>query len=82
MHQDKEFKIFRQKWLLAIRKIDKYKYCPISKVNKFVERKWIKERANQEYSKYSISGNEKKIKVTFNDQNEIREFDKDLPVKQ
>jgi hypothetical protein len=76
-----EYKAFRQKWLIAIRKNDKCKYTPINKLNKFIYRKWIKNKANEEYAKYVINNN-KLTKVTFNDQIQIKEFDKELPSNQ
>jgi hypothetical protein len=69
-----EYKAFREKWLNSIRKNDKCKYTPINTVNKFINRKWIKEKANKEYAKYVILNN-KQTKVTFNDQIQIKEFD-------
>lgn len=80
---NKEYKAFREKWLNVIRKNNKYKYTPINKLDKLIIRKWIKNKANKEYAKYTIVNNIcNKTKVTFNDQIQIKEFDKELPSNQ
>lgn len=78
---DKEYIAFRLKWLTAIRKKEKFKYYPINRINKFIRRKWIKDKANLEYDKYIIEEH-KETKVSFSEQNEIKEFDKELPANQ
>ena len=54
---NKEYNEFRNKWIKTIRKNQKYKYTSIYNLNRFIKRKWIKEKANQEYNKY--------IKINF-----------------
>ena len=76
MNQNKEYNEFRYKWVTEIRKNNKY--YPILKLNKYIQRKWIKLMANQEYSKYIIEYINKP-QITFNDDIDIREFDKDIP---
>ena len=79
MVKNKEYNEFRNKWMIIIRKNNKYKYTPIDSLNKFIKRKWIKKQANEEYGKYIIDEKNKKTKVTFSNQNDIKEFDKELP---
>lgn len=76
MIHNKEYNDFRYKWVTEIRKNNKY--YPLLKLNKFIQRKWIQYNANKEYSKYKIEYSNKP-KITFNDDIDIREFDKDLP---
>lgn len=73
---NEEYKEFRNKLIKTIRKNQKYKYTSIYNLNRYIKRKWIKEKANQEYDKYIIE-NSKEFKVKFNDNIEIREFTKD-----
>ena len=82
MIHSKEYYAFRRAYLIALRKNKKNKYIPIRILNIYILRKWIKTKANEEYSKYVIENDNKQSKVSFSENNNILKFDNELAPNQ